>query len=156
MISYTELGHIRKLLETEEWGAILIDKRAPVTRRLFIQRDDKRYCLHYMRSGKTKPHPHKYNVRVRILAGRYKHHLYLGGNKLYSEHMTQGSGYEINDPLLFHQVEIEPQAYCWSLMINDYDFDYPHPDCISTAGNDLQPIEPQEKAWLMKEFRKLL
>ena len=156
MISYKELAYVRELLDTEEWGSILINKRDPITRRLFLEKDDKRYCLHYMRSGTTKPHPHKYNVRVKILSGRYKHHLFLNGEKLYSEDMQEGSGYHINNPNLFHQVEIEPLAYCWSVMINDYYFDDPHEDCISTAGNDLEEIEETEKQELIKEFRKLL
>ena len=156
MISYKELAYVRELLDTEEWGSILINKRDPITRRLFLEKDDKRYCLHHMRSGTTKPHPHKYNVRVKILSGRYKHHLFLGGEKIYSEDMQEGSGYHINNPNLFHQVEIEPLAYCWSVMINDYYFDDPHEDCISTAGNDLEEIEETEKQELIKEFRKLL
>jgi hypothetical protein len=41
-------------------------------------------------------------------------------------------------------------------MINDYYFDDPHEDCISTAGNDLEEIEEAEKQELIKEFRKLL
>ena len=159
MISYSELKHIKELLINEEWDSLLINKRDPVTRRLIYHEGNKRYCLHYMRSGKTKPHPHKYNVRVKILAGRYKHTIYHDGEeliKVYQEHLQQGSSYEINDPNTFHEVEIEPMAYCWSIMINDYFFPVPHPDCISTAGNNLQPIEKHEKEELIREFKKLL
>lgn len=160
MISYEELGHVRDLLDNEEWDSLLINKRDPVTRRLIYQEGDTRYCLHYMRSGMTKPHPHKYNIRVKILSGRYKHRIYhetdAGFFRLYEEHLKEGSGYEISDPNVFHQVEIEPLAYCWSLMINDYNFDSPHPDCISTAGNDLRKIEDIEKQELIREFKKLL
>lgn len=160
MISYAELGYVRELLSTEEWGSILINKRDPVTRRLFLEKDDKRYCLHYMKSGTTKPHPHKYNVRVKLLSGRYKHTIYHDTGedllKVYQEHLQQGSGYEINDPDTFHQIEVEKSAYSWSLMINDYDFEIPSDACISTAGNDLGPIPENEKQELIKEFRKLL
>jgi hypothetical protein len=156
MITYTELAHVKQLLENKEWGSLLINKRDPITRRLFYNEGATRYCLHYMRAGTTKPHPHKYNVRVKVLSGRYRHHLYLNDEKIYSEHIKEGSSYEIKNPNLFHQVEIEPLAYCWSLMINDYYFDDPHPACISTDGNELQPIEPDEKSWLITEFKKLL
>lgn len=163
MISYLELGHVRQLLKTEEWEAVLIDKGSLTTRRLFLEKDDKRYCLHYMRNGITKPHTHKYNVRVRILSGRYRHNLFLNDKKIYSEHMKEGASYHIDNPNLFHQVEIEPQAYCWSLMINDYDFDNPHPSCISAEENNLQTINfsyrqisKHEKEELIKEFKKLI
>lgn len=156
MISYSELKHVKELLISEEWDSLLINKRDPVTRRLIYQEGDKRYCLHYMRSGKTKPHPHKYNVRVKILSGRYKHTIYHNHERLYTEHLKQDSSYEINNPNVFHEVEIEPLAYCWSLMINDYYFDNPNPACISTAGNDLEPVDPAEKDWMIKEFLKLL
>ena len=150
---------VRKMLDNDEWDSLLINKRDPVTRRLFIERDGKRYCLHYMRSGKTAPHPHKYNVRVKILAGRYKHAIYHASNLLtpiYQEHLKQDSSYEINDPNVFHAIEVEPLAYSWSLMINDYYFKEPNSACISTANNNLDPIPEKEKQELIKEFRKLL
>ena len=160
MISYKEVDLVRHMLDNDEWESLLIDKRDPITRRLFIVRDGKRYCLHYMRSGKTKPHPHKYNVRVKILCGRYKHTIYHdygdGIHKVYQEYLHPDSQYEINCPDTYHEIEIEPLAYSWSLMINDYDFEIPNDKCISTANNNLGPIPEEEKQELIKEFRKLL
>jgi hypothetical protein len=160
MISYKEIDLVRSMLDNDEWESLLIDKRDPVTRRLFIERGGKRYCLHYMRSGKTKPHPHKYNVRVKLLCGRYKHSIYLDdGEKLtkaYDEYLQAGTTYQIDDPDVFHEIEVEPLAYSWSLMINDYNFTIPNDACISTDDNGLGPIPEDEKQELIKEFRKLL
>jgi hypothetical protein len=159
MVSYEELRQIKEWLYTEEWDSLLINKRDPITYRLSIQRD-KRYCLHYMKSGISKPHPHKYNVRVKILAGRYKHHLFYDDgvnlNKISHENLHQGSSYEIRYPNVYHQIEVEPLAASYSVMINDYDFSVPNRGCISTQNNQLGPIPEKEKLELIEEFKRIL
>ena len=167
MITYKELALVKDLLENKEWDSLLIDKRDPITYRLFIVHEGHRYCLHHMRSGKTKSHPHKYNARVKILAGRYEHTIFVEEKsahldesdrlrEVYRETLHKDSSYCIEHPEIFHSVEIKPFAYCYSLMINDYDFKNPNPSCISTAGNNLGPIPEEKKQELIKEFKSFL
>ena len=105
MITNQELLDIRTHLVNDKFDSILINKRNPVTYRLFAQINGVRVCLHKMLEGTTKPHAHKYDVRVLILDGEYRHEIYNKNyESVYSEKVVKGSAYHIVNPNTLHSV----------------------------------------------------
>ena len=164
MIKREELEIILKMLDEDQFDSILIDKRDPITYRLFKEfPDGKRICLHKIGQGKTAIHAHKYNVRVLILQGEYTHNIgYWNGtdsdfsiNHVYTSQCGAGHSYEIDDPNTLHGLVARGKPV-YSIMINDYNFGSPNPKCISTKGNDLGPIPTSQKQELVNYFKDLI
>ena len=163
LIHQHELEDILDLLKENSMDSVLINKKDPITYRLFhTWETGKRVCLHKMLRGSVPPHPHKYNVRVLILSGRYKHEIcypiispnqtYI--DRVYSETCISGSQYHIDRSNTHHSLEILNPTY--SIMFNDYNFNESHPSCKTVEGKGFKEIPEGEKYVLEREFQELI
>ncbi len=152
------------LTETDQWQSLIINRRKPVTYRLWrLLSNGDRICCHCFdpcESAEAHPHPHLWPGGFAILAGSYA--MTVGHssdeisepNHVLTTVIGPGSRYAITSPLAWHA--IQPLQRCWTVMINGKPFDAPHRDAPTTKGKDLDRMSPEQLKQYLNEFRTRL
>lgn len=146
-------GQVSDLITKGKWDSLVINRRQPITYRLFARIDDLRICLY-----KFKPcdkhesfyHPHPWPAAFFVLSGSYMMELgkysyidSLDSVNISKMQLGQYSSYEMIDPLLGHS--ISPVTDTYTIMINGPEYTHRHKECRRTKGKDLERMEEQEK-----------
>lgn len=146
------------------WESLAINKREPITIRLFRQIGEYRFCLHRFTAcdhDEAVMHPHPWPAAFRILRGGYWMGLGRSPDLVTKKvtmtshlYLPEGSIYSITDPHVWHSVE--PDKETWTIMINGPDFQHMHEAVRRTAGKGLSPVSPESVARDLGVFRQLL
>lgn len=151
------------LLDDEEWDSLVINRRKPVTHRLFRQFGEYRVCLHEFTpctKVESFPHPHPWPGAFLVLHGGYWQDIGLSEDRFtepefhYTELVKPGSMYEITDPMTWHR--ITPIQTTYTVMLNGEPFSNPHTEVRTTKGKDLDKIKGAELRLLKTGFRNLI
>lgn len=137
-------------LDLFEWDSLIINRRKPVTYRIFTQYADYRLCLHKFNKCDEHEaflHPHPWPAAFFILSGSYNmlvgssNDRFTGPSATAKISMVEGSSYEILDPLVWHAVI--PNTNTYTIMINDEPWpeDIAHTEVRTTKGKDLEKME---------------
>jgi len=157
-------GKLSELIELANWDSLVINRRQPITYRLFTRIDDLRICLH-----KFKPcdrhesfyHPHPWPAAFVVLSGGY--YMRTGRYKDFNSdeddlntsiYLSAGSGYEMTDPLLGHS--ITPVTDTYTIMINGPEYEKQHIGCRRTKGKDLEKLSDRDKEDGLLVFNALI
>lgn len=147
------------------WDSLVINRRKPVTERIFTQVGEYRVCLHRFDICDTTEsfvHPHSWPMAVKLLTGCYKMKIGTAASKIgqptaYSELiLPSGSMYAMTDPLVFHSVT--PLEVTHTVMVNGPSFDESirHIEVRTTKGKDLDRLSGEELKLYLKWFKDLL
>jgi hypothetical protein len=157
-------GKLSELIKLSQWDSLVINRRQPITYRLFTRMDDLRICLH-----KFKPcdrhesfyHPHPWPAAFVVLSGgyymrtgRYKDFNSDENDSNVSVYLRSGSGYEMTDPLLGHS--ITPVTDTYTIMINGPEYEKQHIGCRRTKGKDLEKLSDRDKEDALLVFNALI
>jgi hypothetical protein len=154
------------LAEPDEWDSLIVNRRKPVTYRVFRYLNDQlRVCLHKFEvcdQREAFPHPHPWPGAFAILAGSYRMWVGFTPDLQSREPITvtetvlaAGSRYEITEPRTWHSVT--PIEECWTVMVNGAPWrEQAHTRAPTTAGKDLDKMPNDELIAHLAKFQTLL
>jgi hypothetical protein len=161
----------RFLASTAGWDSLIINRRKPVTHRVFRQIGDMRLCLHHFE--KCSPdeaflHPHPWPAAFLVVDGSYWMDINWSLNRqdapqlvdpitggCFSKFLlTRGSCYEISSPLTWHSVTPANDGGVWTVMLNDAPWlpEVAHTQVRTTKGKDLDTMSENELALFLMNF----
>lgn len=155
--------------DPKHWQSLIIDRRKPITHRVFTLLGDQRLCLHKFEQFDTDSeegffHPHPWRGAFRIVEGAYRMEVGHTPDRiqdkpelLYTTELTAGSSYEILHPLVWHRViPITPVVY--TIMLNDLPWtpEEAHTQVRTTKGKDLKKMSDDQLREHLDFFLKAL
>ncbi len=156
------------LNSADGWDSLLINRRKPVTRRIFRQIDGYRVCLHEFEECSVEEsfaHPHPWPAAFAILKGSYLMGVGRSADRYTKPEsldtqilMVPGSRYQIVDPLVWHQITPVNSDRVLTVMVNrePWASNMAHSAVRTTAGKDLEKLAPEVLQRLLDEFKDLL
>lgn len=149
------------LTKVDIWKSLIIDRRKPITHRVFTMIGDNRLCLHrFEQFDETAEeaffHPHPWPGAFKIIQGAYRmdvghtdsrHDDFFenGGYISCTMELTKGSAYEIVEPLVWHRITpITPVVYTIMMNGTPWSKDEAHAKVRTTAGKDLKQMSPEQ------------
>jgi len=152
--------------EYMKWDSLIINRRRPVTYRIFRQlADGKRLCLHKFEPcdvHEAFSHPHPWPAAFIILKGRYQMKVGTSINRFspathaLTLELAAGSAYEITDVNTWHSVI--PLETTYTVMLNDapWPADVAHTEVRTTKGKDLEKMTLNDMRQEMKVYKELI
>lgn len=158
------------LRDIRGWDSLIINRRKPITYRVFRQIGLVRLCLHKFEyidkdcGDEAFMHPHPWPGAFRVVAGGYQ--MVLGSTPdrttntptgLSKLNMFAGSSYEIVDPLVWHSVTPLTKTV-YTIMVNGepWDSGFAHNNVRTTKGKDLDKMDRRALAEHLIQFQKEL
>jgi hypothetical protein len=158
------------LQDRGRWDSLIIDKRRPITRRVFTMMGQLRVCLHeFEYIGNTRDdeafwHPHAWPAAIHVLNGAY-----LMGARLHREPRARETHQDLlhghrsrhrlqhDRPLEWHRI-IPQTPLVHTIMINGPRWPEPiaHRLVRTTTGKGLVPLSPEHLDSHLKLFSELL
>lgn len=89
------------------WHSVHVTYHPPRVERLWVQVDEYRLFLHRIypcEDGDALFHPHPWPSAVRVVSGRYEHHVGVEGCRLMRSILKAGSSYEMTNRETWHSV----------------------------------------------------
>lgn len=160
------MKNLPDLLDKPEiWDSLIVNRRKPVTYRVFTNLPEYRICLHEFDPCHTHEafqHPHPWAGAFIILDGRYEMNVKLSKDR--TDHnpadaitliLAKHSIYEIVNPLTWHSVV--PLVTTRTVMINETPWpkEVAHEAVRTTAGKDLDKMPHDALIEHLNMFKKL-
>lgn len=163
-------GLAARLKDPTQWKSLIINRRKPITYRAFTMIGENRLCLHKFEQFDTSSeegffHPHPWPGAFRIVDGAYRMEVGITPDRfvekpskvIYTTELTNGSSYEIDDPLLWHRVmPLTDEVY--TVMLNGVPWtpDVAHTQVRTTKGKDLESMSADQLARHLDFFYRKL
>jgi hypothetical protein len=160
------MPHLPNMLDIPSiWNSLVINRRKPVTYRLFTQSPidkSQRICLHKFdpcHAHEAFFHPHPWPGAFLILRGSYWMEVGRSKDRLsrpdhvMGMELHDGSIYEIIHPYTWHSVI--PRERTYTIMVNGepWNKDTTHAEVRTTKGKDLDELTEEEKEIYLHTFR---
>lgn len=147
----------------DSWDSLVINRRQPVTYRVFRNFGDYRVCLHKFEpceSEESFAHPHPWPGAFLMLRGEYIHRIGASPDLqsqptfFFREIVRPYSMYEIIHQQTWHTVQ--PTKLTYTIMCNGAPWENQHKETRTTKGKDLDKFSQEELHTHLSEFGQLL
>lgn len=144
------------LADPSKWSSLIINRRKPITHRAFTMLGEDRLILHeFEQFDQTSEegffHPHPWAGAFQVVDGAYFMEVGYTPDRfiakptvLFQMELTEGSCYEISDPLVWHRViPLTPRVRTIMLNGPPWSPDVAHTQVRTTKGKDLEQMSPE-------------